>query len=72
MQYLQSKNNEKFSTNTVYVIDYIRLTNQGIVLFIIDIYQIYDSRLVKYSTLEEFYKDWKILYDLSKIDKKQE
>lgn len=72
MQYLQSKNNEKFSANTVYAIDYIRLTNQGIVLFIIDIYQTYDSRLVKYSTLEEFYKDWKILYDLSKIDKKQE
>lgn len=72
MQYLQSKNNEKFSTNTVYAIDYIRLTNQGIVLFIIDIYQTYDSRLVKYSTLEEFHRDWKILYDLSKIDKKQE
>lgn len=72
MQFLQSKNNEKFSSSTVYAIDSIYLTNEGIVLLVVDIYQIYGSRLVKYSTLEELFEDWKILYDLSKIDKKQE
>lgn len=72
MQFLQSKNNEKFSSSTVYAIDSIYLTNEGIVLLVVDIYQTYGSRLVKYLTLEEFFEDWKILYDLSKIDKKQE
>lgn len=72
MQFLQSKNNEKFSLSTVYAIDSIYLTNEDIVLLVVDIYQTYGSRLVKYSTLEELFEDWKILYDLSKIDKKQE
>lgn len=72
MQFLQSKNNEKFNSSTVYAIDSIYLTNEGIVLLVVDIYQTYGSRLVRYSTLEEFFEDWKILYDLSKIDKKQE
>lgn len=72
MQFIQSKNNEKFSSSTVYAIDSIYLTNEGIVLLIVDIYQTYGSRLMKYLTLEEFFEDWKILYDLSKIDKKQD
>lgn len=72
MQFIQSKNNEKFSSSTVYAIDSIYLTNGGIVLLVVDIYQTYGSRLVKYLTLEEFFEDWKILYDLSKINKKQD
>lgn len=72
MQFIQSKNNEKFSSSTVYAIDSIYLTNEGIVLLVVDIYQTYGSRLMKYLTLEEFFEDWKILYDLSKIDKKQD
>lgn len=69
MQYIQSKDNNKFNSKTIYAIDEILLTNEGISLYIVDIYQTFGTKLVRYSTLEDFYKDWKVgcnLYILNK------
>lgn len=69
MQYIQSKNNNKFNSKTIYVIDEIFLTNGGISLYIVDIYQTFGTKLIKYSTLEDFYKDWKVSCNLYILNK---
>lgn len=69
MQFIKSKNNNKFSSNTVYAIEDIILTNEGISLYIVDIYQTFSTKLVRYSTLEDFYKDWKVSCNLYILNK---